>query len=65
MFSRQRQTISTIVDDRDEMTPEERKRLIALVFAEIHARAKHGAERLRAHDDWLPYMQAIIGEEVR
>jgi dienelactone hydrolase len=62
LFSRQRQTVSTIVDDWDDMTPEERKRLIAIVFAEIHAGAEHGVERLRPHDDWLPYMQAVIAE---
>ena len=62
LFSRQRQVVSTIVDDWEVMSPDERKRLVALVFVEIHAGAELGVERLRPHDDWLPYMQAVIGD---
>jgi hypothetical protein len=29
--------LATLVDDWDEMTPEERRRVIDVVFAEIHA----------------------------
>ena len=43
------------------MTPDERKRRIALVFVEIHAGAENGVEATAARR-LAPYMQAVIGD---
>jgi hypothetical protein len=56
---RQGTKLATLVDDWDEMTPEERRRVIDLVFAEIHA-SSEGIHRLLSREDWKPYMAAVL-----
>ena len=47
----------TLVEDWDEMTVEEPRRVVGTVFAEIHTR-DGGIVRMLPRDDWKPYMQA-------
>ena len=56
----QRQFLETLVDDWTELTIEERKRLVAFVFEEIHADVA-GVTKFRAKDDWKRYMTAVVG----
>jgi site-specific DNA recombinase len=56
---RQRTMLATLVEDWDDMTPEERRRVIGVVFAEIHA-SSDGIARLLPREDWKPYMQAVL-----
>lgn len=58
---RQRTMLATLVEDWDEMTPEERRRVVGVVFAEIHA-SSDGIKRLLPREDWKPYMQAVLRE---
>jgi hypothetical protein len=56
---RQRTMLATLVDDWDEMTAEERRRVIDVVFAEIHASSR-GIARPQPRPDWEPYMAAVL-----
>ena len=56
---RQRTMLATLVDDWDEMTAEERRRVIDVVFAEIHARSD-GIVKLLPRENWKPYMAAVL-----
>ena len=58
---RQRTMLATLVEDWDEMTAEERRRVIGTVFAEIYA-SNDGIVRLLPREDWKPYMQAVLRE---
>jgi len=51
--------LATLVEDWDDMTQEERRRMIGVVFAEIHA-SNEGIARLLPREDWKPYMQAVL-----
>ena len=59
LLIRQRTMLRTLVDDWDEMTLEERKRLIGLVFEQITADAE-GLTGLQPREDWKPYMRAVV-----
>jgi len=45
--------LATLVEHWDEMTSEERRRVIGVVFAEIHA-SSEGIARLLPREDWKP-----------
>lgn len=51
--------LATLVEDWDDITQEERRRMIGVVFAEIHA-SNEGIARLLPREDWKPYMQAVL-----
>jgi len=53
--------LTTLVEDSDEMTVEEPRRVVGTVFAEIHTR-DGGIVRMLPRDDWKPYMQAVLRE---
>ena len=53
--------LATLVEDWDEMTAEERRRVVGTVFAEIHA-SNAGIVKLLPREDWKPYMQAVLRE---
>jgi hypothetical protein len=59
VFVRQRTMLATLVDDWDEMTPEERRHLIGTVFAEVCA-DKDGISKMLPRGDWKPYMAAVL-----
>ncbi len=48
--------LATLVDDWDEMTAEERRRVIDVVFAEIHA-SSEGIAKILPREDWKPTWQ--------
>ena len=48
--------LSMLVDDWDEMTTEERRKLLGTVFADKHVDT-NGITRLLPKEDWKPYMQ--------
>ena len=56
---RQRTMLATLVEDWDEMTAEERRRVIDVVFAEIHA-SSEGIAKILPREDWKPYMAAVL-----
>ena len=56
---RQRTMLATLVDDWDDMTAEERRRVIDVVFAEVHA-SSAGIAKLLPREDWKPYMAAVL-----
>ncbi len=56
---RQRTMLFTLVDDWDETTTEERRKLIGPVSQRIHVDA-NGITRLLPRDNWKPYIQAIL-----
>ncbi len=58
---RQRDTLQTLVDDWQELTIEERKRLVSLVFEQIEADAERGITRFLPRADWKRYMRAVVG----
>ena len=58
---RQRTMLATLVEDWDEMTPEERRRVVGVVFAEIHA-SSDGIARLLPREDWKLYIRAVLRE---
>jgi hypothetical protein len=45
--------LSTLIDDWDEMTAEERRRVVDFVFAEIHA-SSEGIAKILPREDWNP-----------
>ena len=51
--------LATLVDDWDEMTAEERRRVIDVVFAEIHA-SSEGIAKILPREDWKPYMAPVL-----
>ena len=51
--------LATLVADWDEMTAEERRRVIDVVFAEIHA-SSEGIAKILPREDWKPYMAAVL-----
>lgn len=53
-LERNGEQIRTLVDEWDEMTLEERRTLIAVVFPAVYA-AADGLHRLRPHQDWFRY----------
>ena len=59
---RQRAMLSSLVEDWDEMTIEERRRLIGTVFSEIYPPDAEGRIRALPRDDWKPYMAAVLRE---
>ena len=58
---RRRTMLATLVEDWDEMTPEERRRVVGVVFAEIHA-SSDGIARLLPREDWKLYIRAVLRE---
>jgi hypothetical protein len=50
---------ATLVDDWDEMTAEERRRVVDVVFAEIHA-SSEGIAKLLPREDWNPPSAAVL-----
>jgi hypothetical protein len=55
---RQRTMLATLVDDWDEMTAEERRRVIDVVFAEVHASSRGIARLSRdrtGNPTWRPF----------
>ena len=61
-IAKQRETLKTLVDDWPAMTIEERKRLVGLVFQEIHADHEAGGiSRFMARPEWRPYMRTAVG----
>ena len=48
--------LATLVDGWDEMTAEERRRVIDVVFAEIHA-SSEGIAKILPREDWKPTWQ--------
>jgi hypothetical protein len=56
---RQRTMLTTLVEDWDEMTTDERRRVIGTVFAEVHV-ADGAIAKMLPRDDWKPYMEAVL-----
>ena len=55
----QQRFLGTLLDEWPELTTEERKRLFAFVFEEIHADVA-GVTKFRATEDWRPYMRTSL-----
>ena len=53
--------ITTIVDDWEHMTEEEKRRLLRLVFAEVRANVaeKRFELSLLVRPEWMPYLDAV------
>jgi hypothetical protein len=58
-FVRQRTSLRSLVDDWDDMTADQRKRLLGTIFEEITVGA-HGVSELVRREGWRPYMKATL-----
>ena len=56
---RQRTLLRSLVDEWAELSVDERRRLVELVFAEIRADGE-GIAELVPHEEWRPYMRAVV-----
>ena len=63
LFAQQQQVLTTLVDEWDAMTADERKRMLAAIFDRVTASAE-GVERLEPCEDWKPYVAAAIPKPV-
>lgn len=61
VYVRQRTMLTTLVDDWDHLTPDERRALVAHIFEEIVA-GEDGIENFMPHETWKPYMRAVVPE---
>jgi hypothetical protein len=52
--------LATLVENWDEMTLEERRRVVGTVFAEIYPPDAEGKIRALTREDWKPYMAAVL-----
>ena len=59
VFVRQRTLLRSIAEEWDEMTLDERKRLIAVVFEEIQADAE-GLRELVPHEEWKACLRSAL-----
>jgi site-specific DNA recombinase len=59
VFVRQRTLLRSMVEEWDEMTLDERKRLIAVVFEEIQADAE-GLRELVPHEEWKACLRSAL-----
>jgi hypothetical protein len=59
VFVRQRTLLRSMVEEWDEMTLDERKRLIAVVFEEIQADAE-GVRELVPHEEWKACLRSAL-----
>ena len=53
LFAQQQQVLTTLVDEWDTMTADERKRMLADIFDSVTASAD-GVDRLEPCEDWRP-----------
>jgi hypothetical protein len=58
-FVRQRTALRSLVDGWDDMTADQRKRLLGTIFEEITVGA-HGVSELAPREGWRPYMKATL-----
>lgn len=59
LFVRQQTMLRSLIDEWDELTNEERRRVIGRVFTEVRADA-NGIAELVPQADWRPYMQVVV-----
>jgi hypothetical protein len=64
LFGQQRQVLTTLVQEWDALTADEKKRTVAAVFDSITASAE-GVNRLEPCESWRPYVIAAIPEPVQ
>ena len=55
--------LTSLVDEWDGMTADERKRMLATIFDSVTASAE-GVDRLEPCEDWRPYLIAAIPKPV-
>ena len=58
-FLRQRTALRSLVDDSDDMSADQRKRLLGTIFEEITV-GEHGVSELVPREGWRPYMKATL-----
>jgi hypothetical protein len=63
LFAQQQQVLTTLVEEWDTMTADERKRMLAAIFDRVTASAE-GVDRLEPCEDWRPYVAAAIPKPV-
>jgi hypothetical protein len=64
LFGQQRQVLTTLVQEWDALSADEKKRTLAAVFDSITASAE-GVNRLEPCESWRPYVIAAIPQPVQ